>query len=296
MKIICDIIVKGKMDLFINMGCFMNKSKLKIFIGSIIALNCIIVMEKTHAAMRRPPSPPPTSQPISKIFSDVGRGKTIGEARTFLGQAQNLTLDEANLVIEKAKYLLNNDNYIISSKLNNMLQFVGQDKESLKSRINLLNKNHYLNSFESYNEIKYEGSQDIPSISTLLNNPNFTKLNLVGRSADKALSIIKDRVGSHKYFKSPRVSEEIKKLRYKIKEFRDIILLLEKKHYVLGPEPTHPDTRRRDGTIWLFGYNDTARGNELYIKFLIDNEENEVNVLSFHPTKRPLEYFFKELQ
>ena len=50
------------MDLFVNAGCFMNKSKLKIFIGSIFMLNLLVTAEKVYAAMKRSPSPPRTSQ------------------------------------------------------------------------------------------------------------------------------------------------------------------------------------------------------------------------------------------
>ena len=90
----------------------------------------------------------------------------------------------------------------------------------------------------SYNndEIVYEETKNIPNISALVNEPCFTKLNLVGRSVDKALSIIKEKVESHQYFKAYRVNESLKELKYQRKEFRDIVSRLEKKHYISGPD------------------------------------------------------------
>lgn len=55
----------------------------------------------------------------------------------------------------------------------------------------------------SYNndEIVHEKTKHIPTISALVNNPNFTKSDLIGRSVDKALSIIKNKVENHQYSK-----------------------------------------------------------------------------------------------
>ncbi|HJD00728.1 MAG TPA: hypothetical protein H9923_07320 [Candidatus Dwaynia gallinarum] len=134
-------------------------------------------------------------------------------------------------------------------------------------------------------------TKNIPNISALVNEPGFTKLNLVGRSVDKALSIIKEKVESHQYFKAHRVNESLK-------EFRYIVSRLEKKHYISGPDVVYLNAAMDniDGTIWVFGYNDDTKGNELYIKFLISTNEDQLKVLSFHPTDRPLNFFFKELQ
>lgn len=150
----------------------------------------------------------------------------------------------------------------------------------------------------SYNndEIHYEGTPNAQTISSILNKPNFTKLNTVGKAVDKALSIIKDRVSSHQYFRAPRVNESLEELRYMRKEFRNIVSKLEKKDYISGPDLANSEGGKRTGTVWVFGYNDEVKKNELYIKFLIDLKENELNVLSFHPTDRPLNYFFKDLQ
>lgn len=246
-----------------------------------------------------------------------------------------LSDEEIRAGLDAAKTLINEGNYRMVPRLEDTLKFMKHSNENFKiafnsltyddyfktrdnkqhrSRIYVFNKNDsekgnlYIKfaltkdlkslSIISYNndEVKHEESSSVPSISMLLNDPNYTKVNLVGKAVDKALSIIKSRISSHQYFKAPRVNDSLKELKYKRREFRDIILSFEKKHYISGPEKTHPDTRSRDGTVWVFGYNDEVKRHELYIKFLINNDENEVNVLSFHPTDRPLNFFFKELQ
>lgn len=98
--------------------------------------------------------------------------------------------------------------------------------------------------------------------------------------------------------KAYRANRSIKELRYQRKEFRDIVSKLEKKHYISGPDVVYLNAAMDniDGTVWVFGYNDETKENELYIKFLIDTSQNEIKVLSFHLTDRPLNFFFEELQ
>lgn len=55
------------------------------------------------------------------------------------------------------------------------------------------------------------------------------------------------------------------------------------------------DNKLHQSRIYVFEKNDSEKGN-LYIKFLISTNEDQLKVLSFHPTDRPLNFFFKELQ
>lgn len=345
MKIICDIIVKGKMDLFINMGCFMNKSKLKFLIGGVLTLNFLIYAEKSFAAIRRTfyggrgGQNPSTSSLSSASTGRLTRPVEV-RARPIGPQAPRTTFatlsdEEIRVGLDSAKALLNKGEYKMVPRLKDTLDFMNHSSEDFEKAFNSLIYNDYYKTrynkqhnsriyvFDkndpkkgnlymkfsltkelkdlniiSYNndEIVHEETKHIPTVSTLVNDSSFTKLDLVGRSADKALSIIKDRVENHEYFKAHRVNESLKELRYMRKEFRNIVSKLEKKHYISGPDPVHQGTDRGDGSVWVFGYNDEVRGNELYIKFLIGKNENELRVLSFHKTDRPLNFFFKELQ
>lgn len=246
-----------------------------------------------------------------------------------------LSDEEIRAGLDSAKKLLNEGNYTMAQRLENTLRFMNHSKEDFEKAFNSLTYNDYYKTRDnkqhhskiyvfdkntpekgnlyvkfslnkelkdlnivSYNndEIVYEKTKNAPTISTLVNDPGFTKLDLVGRSVDKALSIIKNKVESHQYFKAHRANQSLKELKYQRKEFRDIVSRLEKKHYISGPDIVYPGTSEMDGTIWIFGYNDASRGNELYIKFLISTNEDELKVLSFHPTDRPLNFFFKELQ
>lgn len=248
-----------------------------------------------------------------------------------------LSDEEIKAGLDSAKKLLNEGNYTMAKRLENTLRFMNHSKEDFEKAFNTLDYTDYyktrdnklhqsriyvfekndsekgnlyikfsLNSelqdlgFVSYNndEVTYEKTKNIPNISALVNEPGFTKLNLVGRSVDKALSIIKEKVESHQYFKAYRVNESLKELKYQRKEFRYIVSKLEKKHYISGPDVVYPNAAMDniDGTVWVFGYNDDTKGNKLYIKFLISTNEDQLKVLSFHPTDRPLNFFFKELQ
>lgn len=248
-----------------------------------------------------------------------------------------LSDEEIRVGLDSAKTLLNKGDYTFAKRIENTLKFMNHSNKDFEKAFNSLTYNDYYKTRDnkqhhskiyvfdkntpekgnlyvkfslnkelkdlnivSYNndEIVYEKTKNAPTISTLVNDPGFTKLDLVGRSVDKALSIIKNKVESHQYSKAHRANQSLKELRYQRKNFRDIVLKLEKKHYISGPDLVYPsaDINNMEGTVWVFGYNDEVKGNELYIKFLIDTTEEELKVLSFHPTDRPLNFFFKELQ
>lgn len=231
--------------------------------------------------------------------------------------------------------MLNKGDYTFAKRIENTLKFMNHSNKDFEKAFNSLDYNDYYKTRDnkqydsriyvfnkndpqtgnlyvkfslnkelkdlnilSYNndEIVHEETKHIPTISALVKNPNF--LDLIGRSVDKALSIIKNKVENHQYSKAYRANRSIKELRYQRKEFRDIVSKLEKKHYISGPDVVYLNAAMDniDGTVWVFGYNDETKENELYIKFLIDTSQNEIKVLSFHLTDRPLNFFFEELQ
>ena len=156
--------------------------------------------------------------------------------------------------------------------------------------------------FVSYHnsDIKFEGAPDEQQdISQILNSPGFVKLDLLGRPVDKALTIAKQKIIDGDYQKIVRVKEGIRNLNYKMSDFREVIYLLDKKNFVIGPQPNYgasQDSSDAENFVWVFGYYDKRIRNDIYIKFAIDKNGDNLVFLSFHPTDRPLNYFFKDLQ
>ncbi len=356
MKIICDIIVKGKMDLFINMGCFMNKSKLKIFIGSILTLNCFITVQKVYSAMKRPPSPPRSSQSSTSrvvpqsYFSGSDLRKQSMSPRmkvSELRRLQNLSKDEVKPVIDSAKKLVNEGNFSISNVLERNLKFIGKNKEDLKPAFELLDVHHYKKSFDDYrkkgkevkyletvycfekndpgderkiyakfglnrenknlrirtfndSDIKVDGIDISQDVSKLLNNLEYNKIDLIGRVVDKAISILKSKIESEEYRILGRVKYGLEQLGYTKNEFKNIMRSLTKKDYVSGPNSVELDKDNKwhiqQGDLFIFGYDDPKTNKEIYIKFVIDEETNNISILSFHESDSDLNYFFKELR
>lgn len=164
-------------------------------------------------------------------------------------------------------------------------------KFSLDKKSKNLNIIGYNNS-----DVKFEGiSPEPPDISTILGNESLRKLNLIGRSADKALHIVKEKILKNKYYLPYRVRNELREAGYNYKTFVKILLSLKKTDYILGPENPHENTGKMDinKTVWVFGFNDKVKKENLYIKFIIDENEDTISFLSFHPTDRPLRFFFK---
>lgn len=136
--------------------------------------------------------------------------------------------------------MLNKGDYTFAKRIENTLKFMNHSNKNFEKAFNSLDYNDYYKTRDnkqydsriyvfnkndpqtgnlyvkfslnkelkdlnilSYNndEIVHEETKHIPTISALVNNPNFTKSDLIGRSVDKALSIIKNKVENHQYSK-----------------------------------------------------------------------------------------------
>lgn len=333
----------------------MNKSKLKFFIGSILSLNCFFIIEKVDAAMRRPPSPPQSSQPSTSRSALSSGAATRPKYKSALKmqvsslrRTQNLSEQEVKPIIDTAKKLVNEDNFSITNILERNLKFIGKNKADLKSTFDALDETNYKKSFDDYREagkdiqyketvyqfekndsnsgrqiyvkfalnnkelknlrirafsdnaIEIDGVDSSQNVSKLLNDPEYIKIDFVGRIVDRAVSILKSKIESKNYHLSNRARYGLERLGYTQEDFTNIIKSLEKKDYISGPDIIKSDKDNKyhikNGNVFIFGYVDPKTKKESYIKFIIEEGSNNILVLSFHESDTELKYFFKELR
>ncbi len=150
------------------------------------------------------------------------------------------------------------------------------------------------------NSLIGEGINPDQDVSKILNNPSFFNVDLLGRAADKAAYIVKEKMGQGKYKLPSRVKYGIQQMGYSYGEFKEIMTSLTKRDYISGPEPVRSDKDNpyhvQSGGVFVFGPHDPKKNKDLYIKFVIDEGSSDVYILSFYERMEGLGPFFKELQ
>lgn len=225
----------------------------------------------------------------------------------FMGQSEEGLKSAINL-LDKTHYKKSHDDYreqkggiiykqtVYSFEKNNS----GDDRKIyLKFGLNKENKNLNIITY-SDSSLIYEGIDPTQDVSKILNNPSFFNVDLLGRAADKAILIAKEKISQGKYVLAGRTRYGIQQMGYSYEEFREIMSSLTKKSYILGPEPIESNKNNphhlQNGNVFVFGPREPKKNKDLYIKFVIDNEKDDIFVLSFHERTDSLEPFFKELQ
>lgn len=101
------------------------------------------------------------------------------------------------------------------------------------------------------------------------------------------LLIIKDLVKNDKYIFIPRYKNDLTSMGYTLELVECTIQELTYKNYMKGPE--FDEYHKND--VWVFGYNDSERKIEIYIKFGIYEDERPICIVSFHKADYKLKYF-----